>query len=281
MVDINKQINTYEMIKNDYKCVEETTTFLVIGKSFKIERFDTSSGELLGNAVENAYGASGGFFKVTAMEDTTADFYQIDAGYELSEPDPTQHIRNPLITIPWKGTIKNEFTMTGQQTINYIILYSTNEYTVTVDSSDYYAIGAAEEYSTGHTENTYTDTQQVVLNPKWLVEETEPTGSDLSAYISLSVEIDTSKLSEYWPKKAFYLKEGNIYSDKTIEELVGESDNPNGPNNNPEGDPEDDPEDKLSAGEIAGIVVGCVVVVGAISFCIIWFAVLKKGCSFS
>ena len=266
MVPDDSNNHEYQMKGGEYKCIVETETFLVTGKSFTIEGVNLETGESLGDPVEKAYGATEGLYKVTANEDTTATFYQLDVGNEVEEEGFITY--TPLLLRSFQGTFSTLYTL-DSQTETQVYVYNPNGYKVTVSSKDYFTFGG--DQLTGESSFEGSDRIMITMSPNLDGMEEGDIDPQKGYCVAVDVNVQMDSFPENWPTKSFYLKAGAIYSDSTIEDASSKTVCDSG------SDDEDDG-NGLGAGAIAGIVIACVVVVGAIAFCVVWFAVLKKGC---
>ena len=79
---------------------------------------------------------------------------------------------------------------------------------------------------------------------------------------TVDISVKSTEVPTNYPNLVFKLEEDKIYSDDSGDATTTTTTTSN----------------KLSGGAIAGIVIGSVLAAGGATFCIIWFAVLKKGC---
>ena len=264
--------------KGEYVCVETESSFLAIGKGLTIEGKDYDTGKDIPK-VENAFGGTYGIFKITATEETDVSLYYIDAFYSetIEEEDGTTTSKYYLFlkqetSVELSGSIRLNME---EGKVYRDLIFGIFKNTLGMKASitrkeglyDYTYFDANDEQKSKEltSDNLLDITSKFLLvSPNYDLENIDPT-TFTGTTSTIQVDVKADKIMENWPNKNIELTRATIFGPDTPEISFSKGgDNP--------------PSDGLGTGEIIGIVIACIVVVGAIVFCVVWFVVLKKGC---
>ena len=236
----------------------------IFGEGIEIEG-NLADGKQL-KPVQNAWGGSNGYFKVTAKQDTHV--YYLANYVPIEESFEGYTIRQIVALKDWQGTIQSKVDINTVEPYDgsyHIDFLYTGGAAVSVSYESKYDIDVKlYPDTTTPDENKDTVTGQFVslsLDPG---ENGDPDPTDNTHEVyDASVTVQIKQRIPNSPEINFELKPNTIFDSSSIQSI--------------DPTPEEDP-DGLSAGAIAGIVIACVVVVAVVVFCVVWFVVLKKGC---
>ena len=178
---------------------------------------------------------------------------------------------------------------TYDMTITNIFVFNDNEFTATVTPIGNSYVYIDNDTPKNEEVSITTSKAMAVLCIARGVDYVPPSES---AHLTAKVSITSN--AQDLPRKIIKIEKGPFYEGSTDLSPTPEEPDTPGPDeskvepqeskesetNNDENDKGgiDHPEDSdLTGGEIAGIAIGCVAGVAIIGFCIVWFAVLKKG----
>ena len=215
--------------------------------------------------VQNAWGVSTGYYKITATQDVSKPYFwanEISLGPPdgLAIPGDWRHV---AVFKDWDGKMKSEVDVKDKDkfdidvTAEYLYTFAP-KVTVSWETEDTLA---ADAYPPPKSEVDYkkgtvsAETVKAFVIPGGIGDNIE--NKKYEGEVSVEIKIDEQP--SFYPNKIFQMKPNMIFDDNVEEYEFLDSGG-------------------LSGGAIAGIVIACVVVVGVVVFCIVWFVVLKKGC---
>ena len=244
------------MTQGECFCMDLQNFYLLaLGDGLTIEG-NTNQGKQIG-PIENAWGASGGYYKFTATKDTPVTFYSSSIPEHTSD---TQRHHIVIFKKNWEGKLKSSSDIQSWESQMVIdetaIFLSPTEITVTYKATEGEIGGTVDQYTSIENNEGTVKGKSIFISPSVVFERGQTGKFEASADITSSVADPPS----YYPDKIFEVKDSIIFS-SALEDYQFQSD-----------------DEGLSGGEIAGIVIACVVVVGVVAFCIVWFVVLKKPC---
>ena len=267
-VQLQGYINLIDITDGDCFCFDSTeSASFILGEGIEIEGIG-ANGKKLG-PVQNAWGATTGYFKAKATKDTTIAYFinQID----VFEQNPYTVYNQKVVLQDWEGTLNTVVDVknveAGDITQTADVLYTAAlQVTVSFDSdSPDLSANVDGESQEGLSKKDSVTGRYVEFSTYPEV----PDNMEAKKYTSQAkVTVKIDKKPPFYPNTIIDALEPNtIYSAANTN-----------PDNNPDNNPDGDDPDGLSAGAIAGIVIACVVVVGVVVFCVVWFVVLKKSC---
>ena len=260
------------IIKDQCFCIDSSShvTFL-FAEGLRVEGYG-SDGSKLG-PVDNAWGVSTGYFKVTPTKTVNNAYYWVN-DISLEPPLPIDgDWRHIAVFKDFDGKITSEVDIKDKTRLEgdlkaEIVYTIAPTATVTYETDDvfvpsnYYNVqlspGSNDQKGSltlekGRAFVSPTDLYQAYKTQNLGLIENKKYEAEASATVTIN------KKPPFYPNKIFQMKPNQIYTDNVeeYEFLSGGG---------------------LSGGAIAGIVISCIVVVGVVVFCIVWFVVLKKGC---
>ena len=251
-------VNIATVKEEDCFCVDSTEyASFVLGEGIEIEGIGADGSKL--GPVQNAWGATTGYYKATATKDTTIAYFVNQI--EVYEQNPSTVYNQKVVLQDWEGTLNTVVDVknveTGDITQTADVLYTADlQVTISYDSDSEVSANVDGDWKEGLPKKGSVTGQYVEFSTYPEVPEPTTVGK-YTSQAKVTVKIDQKP--PFYPNTIITLEPNKIYS----------VDNTNPDNDDPDG---------LSAGAIAGIVIACVVVVGVVVFCVVWFVVLKKSC---
>ena len=228
---------------------------LIVGDGLTIEGYNTLNNHI--GPIENAFGASTGYYKITATKDTPIAYYR----GAFSGDEESNYI--VIFKNSWEGTLQSVSDIEsweqkrGTFSQERAIFFSPSEITLQYELKE-------GDLSLIVDEQTIRDpqTQGTVSGMHITIGSTPVFERGQTGKFEASVDVTSSVANppSYYPDKIFQIKPNLIFS-AALEDYEFLSD-----------------QGGLSGGAIAGIVIACIVVVAVIVFCVVWFVVLKKPC---
>ena len=280
-IEINgyEQSNSYfyqkiELEENDYFCVPEIQyNFWAFGESLTFEGI-LYNGTKLG-PVKNAFGAGLGTYKIIATVKTTVHFYS----YYLYGEVTAEYVKDVILSFKknWEGSITSimEISETGYYYLNFNPFYYTNLYPTKLTVTSDKPILAPAHYESAVDSISCVIAQdsfygKILYFHYFYTVPFNDIPETFGTYTGTAhIKIESEQLPEGFPDKMFKVTMPSIYS---YDQEITDDQLPNNKNDT------DDDDSPLGTGAIVGIVIACVVVVGVVAFCVVWFVVLKKGC---
>ena len=243
---------------NNFYCIDNSKNpkyfYGIFAEGLTIEGQDADGNYF--EPVVNSFASSLSLIKITAKDNCNADFLWIQMS-----PANQGTVEKVAIILKksWQSRIKT--TAEGSNIVSdVVVIPNSNNPSVTIRPDN----GATASYS--RIDMVFKETKNEITIGDSKMVAVYSNGIQGSVYVKSS-----APTWSYCPNKVILYEDDKIYSSATPDYVI--------PDDGLTGDDPSPDNGGIGTGAIVGIVIAVIVVVAVAAFCIVWFVVLKKGCS--